>query len=143
MAGERARCYRSLEHTAPWRLVRSDPAAAAAALYAPLEAARIAAAELSPFVPGVARTIAARLGEAAGPAGAAWCPARRWRSVRRRYRAARRERGLAGAGFAGFVGLAGFAGFVIGAGAGASVASLGTPALRAASAARRITQPSR
>jgi methionyl-tRNA synthetase len=55
---------RSLERVAPWRLQRSDPEAARAALYGPLEAARIAAGELSPFVPGVARTLAARLGDA-------------------------------------------------------------------------------
>jgi methionyl-tRNA synthetase len=54
---------RGLEVTAPWRVARSDPARAAASLYAPLEAARIAAGELSPFVPGVARAIAARLGD--------------------------------------------------------------------------------
>jgi methionyl-tRNA synthetase len=53
---------RYLELVAPWRLHRTDPAAASAALYAPLEAARVAAAELSPFVPEVARTIATRLG---------------------------------------------------------------------------------
>jgi methionyl-tRNA synthetase len=53
---------RSLDRIAPWRLRRTDPAAAAGALYAPLEAARIAAGELLPFVPGVARAIAARLG---------------------------------------------------------------------------------
>lgn len=53
---------RALETTAPWRLQRTDPARAAASLYAPLEAARVAAGELAPFVPGVARTIAARLG---------------------------------------------------------------------------------
>ncbi len=52
---------RHLEVTAPWRLARTDPAAAARALDAPLEAARVAAEELEPFVPGVARTIAARL----------------------------------------------------------------------------------
>ncbi|HEU4731189.1 MAG TPA: methionine--tRNA ligase [Kofleriaceae bacterium] len=55
---------RCLEAAAPWRIARTDPAAAAAALYAPLEAARIAAGELSPFVPGIARTIAERLGDA-------------------------------------------------------------------------------
>jgi methionyl-tRNA synthetase len=55
---------RTLEITAPWQRARTDPGAAAAALYAPLEAARIAAAELAPFVPGVARTIADRLGNA-------------------------------------------------------------------------------
>ncbi|HEX3758240.1 MAG TPA: hypothetical protein VHW23_06020, partial [Kofleriaceae bacterium] len=54
---------RALDRTAPWRTARTDPAAAAAALYAPLEAARIAAGELSPFVPGVARTVLARLGD--------------------------------------------------------------------------------
>jgi methionyl-tRNA synthetase len=53
---------RSLEVTAPWRLRRTDPAAAAAALYAPLEAARIATGELLPFVPDLAKAIAARLG---------------------------------------------------------------------------------
>jgi len=55
---------RALDRAEPWRLQHSDPAAARAALYAPLEAARIAAAELSPLVPGIARTIAARLGGA-------------------------------------------------------------------------------
>jgi hypothetical protein len=35
-----------------------------AALYPPLEAARFAAGELEPFVPGVARVIAERLGGA-------------------------------------------------------------------------------
>jgi len=58
-----------LEQAAPWRQARTDRAAAAAALYAPLEAARIAAAELAPFVPGVARTIAARLGDDAQQPG--------------------------------------------------------------------------
>jgi methionyl-tRNA synthetase len=53
---------RALEQAAPWQLQRTDPTAAAASLYAPLEAARIATGELSPFVPGVARTIASRLG---------------------------------------------------------------------------------
>ncbi len=53
---------RYLEQIAPWRLQRSDPAAAAGALYAPLELARFVAGELSPFVPGVAQTIAAALG---------------------------------------------------------------------------------
>jgi len=57
---------RALDRTAPWRIARTDPAAAAAALYAPLEAARIAAGELSPFVPGIARTILARLGDPDG-----------------------------------------------------------------------------
>lgn len=49
---------RHLEITAPWKLERD---AALAALYAPLEAARFAAGELEPFVPGVARLIAERL----------------------------------------------------------------------------------
>jgi methionyl-tRNA synthetase len=53
---------RTLERAEPWRLQRTDPAAAAAALYAPLEAARIAAGELSPFVPSIAGEIASRLG---------------------------------------------------------------------------------
>jgi methionyl-tRNA synthetase len=53
---------RTLERAEPWRLQRTDPAAAAAALYAPLEAARIAAAELSPFVPSIAGEVASRLG---------------------------------------------------------------------------------
>jgi methionyl-tRNA synthetase len=53
---------RVLECAEPWRTQRTDPAAAAASLYAPLEAARIAAGELSPFVPAVAAVIAARLG---------------------------------------------------------------------------------
>ncbi|HUJ57012.1 MAG TPA: methionine--tRNA ligase [Kofleriaceae bacterium] len=52
---------RAIERAAPWRLPRD---AAAAALYPPLEAARIAAGELAPIVPGVAATIAARLGGA-------------------------------------------------------------------------------
>jgi methionyl-tRNA synthetase len=55
---------RSLEIAAPWRAARTDPAAAAGGLYAPLEAARVAAGELSPFVPDVARTLATRLGDA-------------------------------------------------------------------------------
>lgn len=54
---------RYLEAAAPWRLARTDPDAAATALYAPLAAARVAAAELAPFVPEVAAVIAARLGE--------------------------------------------------------------------------------
>lgn len=54
---------RYLENVAPWRLQRSDPAAASAALYAVLEAARIATGELACFVPDIARTIAARLGD--------------------------------------------------------------------------------
>ena len=54
---------RSLERTEPWRVARADPAGAAALLYAPLESARIAAGELSPFVPGIARAVADRLGD--------------------------------------------------------------------------------
>jgi methionyl-tRNA synthetase len=54
---------RSLERTAPWRVRKTDPAAAAAALYAPLEAARIAIGELVPFVPALAASLAARLGD--------------------------------------------------------------------------------
>ncbi len=57
-----AAANRALEHAEPWRVRHSDPATAAASLYAPLEAARIAAGELSPFVPEVARVIASRLG---------------------------------------------------------------------------------
>jgi len=53
---------RALEATAPWRLAKTDVAAAAAALHAPLEAARVAAAELAPFVPAVSRVIVDRLG---------------------------------------------------------------------------------
>jgi methionyl-tRNA synthetase len=56
------RANRVLDRAEPWRLQRTDPAAAAASLYAPLEAARIAAGELSPFVPQVAAAIASRLG---------------------------------------------------------------------------------
>ena len=55
---------RALERSAPWQLARTDPAAAARALHAPLEAARIATGELSPLVPGVAAAIAVRLGGA-------------------------------------------------------------------------------
>jgi methionyl-tRNA synthetase len=58
---------RCLDRAAPWRSQHVDPAAAAAALYAPLEAARIAAGELSPLVPGVADAIAARLGVGLDP----------------------------------------------------------------------------
>ena len=52
---------RYLEQVAPWKL--ADAHTARAALYAPLEAARFAAGELAPFVPGVARVIADRLGD--------------------------------------------------------------------------------
>jgi methionyl-tRNA synthetase len=61
---------RSVELSAPWKLARTDASAAAATLYAPLEAARVAAGELAPFVPQVARTIVARLGDA--PLTPAW-----------------------------------------------------------------------
>jgi methionyl-tRNA synthetase len=54
---------RHVDATAPWRLARTDERAAAAALYAPLDAARVAASELSPFVPGVAAVITGRLGD--------------------------------------------------------------------------------
>lgn len=54
---------RYLEQVAPWKLARTDPIGALAALYAPLEAARFAAGELAPFVPLVSRTIAERLGD--------------------------------------------------------------------------------
>lgn len=54
---------RYLEQVAPWKLARTDPIGALAALYAPLEAARFAAGELLPFVPDVSRTIAERLGD--------------------------------------------------------------------------------
>ena len=54
---------RTLELTAPWRLRRTDPEAAARALYAPLQAARCAAEELEPFVPATARALVARLGD--------------------------------------------------------------------------------
>jgi methionyl-tRNA synthetase len=54
---------RALERSAPWQLARTDRAAAARALHAPLEAARITTGELSPLVPGIAATIAARLGD--------------------------------------------------------------------------------
>jgi len=53
---------RVLERAEPWRVRRTDPAAAAGSVYAPLEAARVAAGELSPFVPEVARVIGDRLG---------------------------------------------------------------------------------
>jgi methionyl-tRNA synthetase len=54
---------RAIEIAAPWRWQGVDPARGAALIYAPLEAARIAAGELLPFVPATARAIAARLGE--------------------------------------------------------------------------------
>jgi methionyl-tRNA synthetase len=54
---------RTVDAAAPWQLAKTDPVAAARTLYAPLEAARIAAAELAPVVPGVARALLARLGD--------------------------------------------------------------------------------
>ena len=60
---------RSLEETAPWRLAKTDPAAAAVALRGPLAVARAVTGELEPFVPDVARTLAAHLEDArSGPA---------------------------------------------------------------------------
>ena len=53
---------RELETTSPWLVARTDPARAAASLYAPLEAARVAAAELAPFIPSTSGAILARLG---------------------------------------------------------------------------------
>ncbi len=73
---------RYLEETAPWRLARTDHGAAAAALFAPLEAARVAVHEIAPFVPGVAATIAARLGEPGAVLGAAPPPLPRLRNGR-------------------------------------------------------------
>jgi methionyl-tRNA synthetase len=62
---------RNLERVAPWRTARTDPDGAAVAVYGALEAARVAAGELSPLVPTAAQTIAARLGDAdlSSPAG--------------------------------------------------------------------------
>jgi methionyl-tRNA synthetase len=54
---------RYLENVAPWRIARTDREAALSALYAPLEAARFAAGELAPFVPGITRVISERLGD--------------------------------------------------------------------------------
>lgn len=56
-----AAANRALEVSAPWRVARADPAAAAALLAGPLAAARVAAGELAPFVPEVARAVADRL----------------------------------------------------------------------------------
>ncbi len=71
---------RHLEVTAPWRVARTDPAAASRSLHAPIEALRIAARELEPFVPGVARVIASRVGKQL-IAGAPPIPRRRKASV--------------------------------------------------------------
>src|SRR5262249_32613270 len=58
-----AAANRPLDARAPWRaLAAGDPASAAAALYAPLEAARIAAAELAPIAPRASAAVLARLG---------------------------------------------------------------------------------
>jgi methionyl-tRNA synthetase len=54
---------RYVDDVAPWRLSRTDPAAARASLHAPLGVARTVAGELAPFVPGVSRAILDRLGE--------------------------------------------------------------------------------
>lgn len=54
---------RTLERSAPWRLRRADPDAAARALYAPLHAARCATVELAAFVPTTAAAILTRLGD--------------------------------------------------------------------------------
>jgi methionyl-tRNA synthetase len=53
---------RYLERVAPWRLARTDPEAAVAALAAPLSAARVAIDELAPFTPRLAAALAARFG---------------------------------------------------------------------------------
>jgi len=58
---------RALEVSAPWRLAKTDRAAAAAALQWPLAAARAAVSELAPFVPETARVLAARLDGAHDP----------------------------------------------------------------------------
>jgi len=57
---------RYLDDVAPWRIAKTDPERARATLYAPLAVARVAAEELAPFVPGVARAILARLGNPVG-----------------------------------------------------------------------------
>ncbi|MEO8706842.1 MAG: methionine--tRNA ligase [Kofleriaceae bacterium] len=68
---------RTLAQTAPWQV--ADPQAAAALLYAPLEAARIATAELSVFVPGIAATVLDRLGGAGLAPAWGHLPAIPWR----------------------------------------------------------------
>jgi methionyl-tRNA synthetase len=50
-----------IERTAPWRLARTEPDAAARALVPPIDAARVAIAELAPFVPRLAAALAARV----------------------------------------------------------------------------------
>ncbi|HTL37259.1 MAG TPA: methionine--tRNA ligase, partial [Kofleriaceae bacterium] len=52
---------RQLEATAPWRVAKTDPQAAAELLAGPLEIARIVAHELVPFVPEIADVIANRI----------------------------------------------------------------------------------
>jgi methionyl-tRNA synthetase len=71
---------RALEARAPWRVARTDPAAAAGALYAPLELARIAAAELTPFVPEVSRLIGERLAGGTDPGWGGLTPGRELRA---------------------------------------------------------------
>ena len=57
---------RALDAAAPWRLAKTDREAALRALAAPLAAARAAATELAPFVPGVSRAIVERVGDPGG-----------------------------------------------------------------------------
>jgi methionyl-tRNA synthetase len=71
---------RHLEITAPWRVARTDPTAASRLLHAPIEALRVAAHELEPFVPGVARVIASRVGKSL-IAGAPPIPRRKAASI--------------------------------------------------------------
>ncbi|HET9992589.1 MAG TPA: methionine--tRNA ligase [Kofleriaceae bacterium] len=65
---------RALDASAPWRLAKTDRDAALRALTGPLEAARVAAIELAPFVPGVSRTILDRLGDPGGIVGEGTAP---------------------------------------------------------------------
>jgi methionyl-tRNA synthetase len=60
---------RALDAAAPWRLAKTDRSAALRALSGPLAAARAAAIELAPFVPGISRAILDRLGEPGAPLG--------------------------------------------------------------------------
>jgi methionyl-tRNA synthetase len=57
---------RHVDATAPWRLAKSDPLAARRALAPALHAARVAATELAPFVPGISRDVLRYL-EVGGP----------------------------------------------------------------------------
>lgn len=52
---------RQLEATQPWRVAKTDAAAAAELLAGPLETARIVVHELAPFVPDVARILGDRI----------------------------------------------------------------------------------